>query len=94
VLDAAEALRWGLVTEVVPHAELDGATEVLAAELASGPTRILGLTKAAVVRGWEGSVEEAYREQASALERARRTEDFREGRQAFIDKRTPTWSGR
>jgi 2-(1,2-epoxy-1,2-dihydrophenyl)acetyl-CoA isomerase len=93
VLDSAEALRWGLVTEVVPDDELDTATEVLAAELGSGPTRILGLTKAAVIRSWEASVEVAYREQAAALERARRTEDFGEGRQAFIDKRSPQWSG-
>ena len=94
VLDASEAFRWGLVTEVVPDDELDRSTDALAAELAGGPTRVLGLTKAAVIRSWEGSVEDAYREQGAALERARRTEDFREGRQAFIDKRPPQWSGR
>jgi 2-(1,2-epoxy-1,2-dihydrophenyl)acetyl-CoA isomerase len=93
VLDAAEAQRWGLVTEVVPDDRLDEATDALAGELAGGPTRVIGLTKAAVIRGWEASVQDAYREQGAALERARRTEDFTEGRQAFMEKRPPRWTG-
>ncbi|MDG2112442.1 MAG: enoyl-CoA hydratase/isomerase family protein, partial [Actinomycetota bacterium] len=80
ILDAEEAERWGLVTEVVPDHDLDAVTTALANELADGPTRVIGLTKSAVIRSWEASVEDAYREQGAALERARRTEDFKEGR--------------
>ena len=93
ILDAAEAQRWGLVTEVVPDDELDAATDALAGELAGGPTRIIGLTKAAVIRSWEASVQDAYKEQGAALERARSTDDFKEGRQAFVEKRSPIWTG-
>ncbi len=92
-LTAAEAERWGLVTIVVDDEDLDVATNELIAEFASGPTAVIGLTKAAVVKSWEASPAEAYAQQALALHLARRTEDFREGRQAFIEKRPPDFSG-
>ena len=93
-LSAAEAERWGLVTTVAPDEQLDHATNDLAAELATGPTRVLGLTKAAVIRSWEASVADAYAQQALALHHARSTDDFTEGRQAFLEKRPPRFTGR
>jgi 2-(1,2-epoxy-1,2-dihydrophenyl)acetyl-CoA isomerase len=93
-LSAAEAERWGLVTAVVPDAELDSATDELVTEFATGPTRVLGITKAAVIRSWELSVAEAYAQQGLALHHARSTDDFAEGRQAFLDKRPPRFTGR
>lgn len=92
-LSAEEAERWGLVTMAVADEELDSATEGLVAEFAAGPTRVIGLTKAAVVRGWSGSPMEAYAQQGLALHHARSSADFDEGRQAFIDKRTPNFTG-
>lgn len=93
-LSAAEAERWGLVTSVAPDDALDAATDELAAELAGGPTGIIGLTKSAVIRGWGASPHDAYRLQGLALQHARSSEDFTEGRQAFIDKRPPSFTGR
>jgi 2-(1,2-epoxy-1,2-dihydrophenyl)acetyl-CoA isomerase len=93
-LSATEAERWGLVTMAVPDDQLDSATDGLVAEFATGPTRVLGLTKAAVVRSWEASVPEAYEQQALALHHARSTDDFNEGRQAFLHKRPPRFTGR
>lgn len=93
-LSATEAERWGLVTLVAPDDALDSATDGLVAELADGPTRVLGLTKAAVIRSWEASVAEAYAQQGLALHLARSTDDFAEGRQAFLDKRPPRFTGR
>ena len=93
-LSAREAERWGLVNRVVSTADLAAATEELARELAEGPTRIYGYTKAAVYRGWEESDPEgAYEHQALALHLARQTDDFKEGRRAFLDKRPPKFSG-
>ena len=94
-LSAAEALRWGLVNEVVPDAELGAAARDLAQRLAAGPTRIYGYTKAAVYRGYEESaVEAAYEHQGLALHLARHTEDFHEGRTAFLEKRDAHFTGR
>jgi 2-(1,2-epoxy-1,2-dihydrophenyl)acetyl-CoA isomerase len=94
-LSAAEAERWGLVSRVVPAADLEAETRALAGALAAGPTRVLGLTKAAVYRGWqEPDPQRAYEHQGLALHLGRRTEDFREGRDAFLEKRPPRWTGR
>ena len=93
-LSAEEAERWGLATLVVPDDQLDDATGELVAEFATGPTRIIGLTKAAIVRGWSGSPMEAYAQQGLALHHARSSDDFEEGRRAFIEKRPPVFTGR
>lgn len=93
-LSAREAERWGLVNRVVSAADLNASTDELARELAGGPTRIYGYTKAAVYRGWEeASPERAYEHQALALHLARQTDDFKEGRRAFLDKRAPNFQG-
>ncbi|MGF1598947.1 MAG: enoyl-CoA hydratase/isomerase family protein [Acidimicrobiales bacterium] len=93
-LTSDEAERWGLVTAVAPDGRLGQVTGELVAELAAGPTTVIGLTKAAIVRSWEASPAEAYAQQALALHHARRTDDYAEGRQAFIDKRPPRFTGR
>lgn len=94
-LSAQEAERWGLVNRVVPLAQLEDATMDFARELAQGPTRTYGYTKSAIVHGWEeSSVEAAYEHQGQALYLAQQTEDFTEGRRAFLEKRAPRFRGR
>ena len=92
-LSAQEAERWGLANRVVPLEELEEATMTLAGELAQGPTRTYGFTKSAVIKSWEASPEHAYEYQGRAYLLARQTEDFQEGRQAFLDKRPPRFQG-
>ena len=70
-------------------------TLALVRQLAEGPTRVLGYTKAAVYRGSdEATVEAAYEHQGLALHLARQTDDFAEGRTAFLEKRPPRFTGR
>lgn len=93
-LSAHEAERWGLVNRVAPPDRLETLTTELAQQLAGGPTLVLGLTKAAVVQGWEAPPETAYRFQGLAVHQSQRTEDFKEGVRAFIEKRLPQFNGR
>ena len=94
-LSAQEAERWGLVNRIIPSAQLEEETLTLARTLADGPTLIYGYTKAAIVHGWEeAAVEAAYEHQGLALHHTFQTEDFAEGRKAFLEKRPPRFQGR
>jgi methylglutaconyl-CoA hydratase len=93
IIDAAEAHRLGLVTEIVPPEKLgDRARELAASLLASSPTSILR-TKRLLLKKDEDAlrmeIEQAVHENADI----RSTHDFREGLSAFLDKRTPKWTG-
>lgn len=93
-ISPAEAERWGLVTSVVPHDQLQAATWELAAELAAGPTAAYGYTKYAIYNGWEQDPDTAYEFQGTAQHFARQTADHAEGRAAFREKRAPRYTGK
>ena len=93
-LTGIEAAQWGLVHEAVPGAELDAATEALVDRLASGPTVSLGFTKWLLREGATTSLAEHLQNEALALELSSRSEDFREGLAAFVQKRDPDFKGR
>lgn len=91
---AAEAERIGLVTQTVPDDQLDRATAALAARLAASATSVLGMTKAALYRGWHEPPERAYVFQGRAVAASGLTEDRAEGQRAFLEKREPQFRGR
>lgn len=93
-LDAVRAEKLGLVNRVVPDTELDEATLAFARALADGPTRSLGLTKAAIYRGWWKDLDTAFEHQGVAQAFAALTEDREEGVKAFLEKRPPRFKGR
>ena len=92
-VSADEALRLGLVNEVVEPADLDAAVDRWAQLLANGPTAAIGLTKHAVYRGWDHDPDEAYWHQGSAVTQGRDLEDHVEGVAAFKEKRQPQFTG-
>ena len=93
-LTAAEALDWGLVSEVVPTNELPGRAAALAAEWAERPTRGVGMTKRLFDGARSRTFEEQLEREAQLQSAATQTEDFREGVNAFLEKRKPEFRGR
>jgi 2-(1,2-epoxy-1,2-dihydrophenyl)acetyl-CoA isomerase len=93
-LGADEAKDWGLVSEVHPADELSGRAAELATQLASMPTRAIGMTKRLFDRAAESTLEEQLEWEAQLQSAATKTEDFREGVAAFLEKRDPRFSGR
>lgn len=93
-IDAQEAYRIGLVNRVVPHEELDTATEAMVQRLLSRPPLGLRFTKRALYSGldrdWRAQFDYEHFAQMTCL----LTEDYEEGRRAFLEKREPTFKGR
>lgn len=93
-LDGIEAAEWGLIHRAVPAAGLDDAVAEVVEQLASGPTVALGLTKWLLAAGQSEALEAQLQNEAFALELSSRSEDFREGMTAFVEKRPPEFRGR
>jgi 2-(1,2-epoxy-1,2-dihydrophenyl)acetyl-CoA isomerase len=94
-LTAREALEWGMITRVVPDAELRPAVDALARELAQGPSRAFGGAKRLFHQSTWESLETQMELEAQAIAASGRTEDFRAGVTAFADKKpVPTFRGR
>src|SRR6266511_5718089 len=88
-LSAAEAHAWGLVSEVVEDADLAARTADLAGQLAAMPTRGVGMTKRLFDRAATSALEEQLELEAQLQTAATQTDDFREGVNAFLEKRKP-----
>jgi enoyl-CoA hydratase len=93
-IDAAEALRIGLVERVVPAAEVMTAARGLARELAGRAPVAMRYAKEAVVKGLGMSLEDGLRLEGDLSTLLRTTEDRLEGARAFLEKRKPDWKGR
>jgi 2-(1,2-epoxy-1,2-dihydrophenyl)acetyl-CoA isomerase len=92
-LTAAEALEWGLVSEVVDDEALAGRAAERAAELAAMPTRGIALSKRLFDHAEHTTLEEQLELEAQLQAAATRTNDFREGVTAFLEKREPRFAG-
>jgi 2-(1,2-epoxy-1,2-dihydrophenyl)acetyl-CoA isomerase len=91
---AAEAFEWGLVSEVVEDDRLAERAAERAAELAALPTRGVALTKRLFDHAENATLEEQLELEAQLQSAATQTADFREGIDAFLEKREPRFEGR
>jgi 2-(1,2-epoxy-1,2-dihydrophenyl)acetyl-CoA isomerase len=92
-LSAQEARDWGLVTAVVPDAELARHATELAERYAHMPTRGIALTKRLFDRAATSSLDEQLALEARYQSEATKTPDFAEGVSAFKEKREPHFTG-
>ena len=93
-LSAQEAFNLGVVNKVVAEEDLMKEAIALAEKLAAGPSKAFGLTKRAVNKAIFHDLEELLEYEASLQEIAGRSDDFAEGVKAFIEKRTPQYTGK
>ena len=91
---AEEAMRIGLVDRVVPHDQLMARTMEIATRLARGPSVTLELTKQAVYHAMGVSLETHAEYEENLHNKVHHTEDVKEGRLAFREKRDPVFKGR
>jgi enoyl-CoA hydratase/carnithine racemase len=93
-IDAAEAHTVGLVSRVVPAADLDQATDELVQSLAGKAPVAVRLGKAAFVAALETPLAPALEAMQAQLSLLTTTADVQEGVTAFFQKRPPRWQGR
>ena len=93
-IEAAEALRIGLIERLAPAGEALKAARELAATLASKAPVALRYAKEAIVKGLALPLEDGVRLEGDLSTFLRTTEDRLEGAKAFLEKRKPRWQGR
>ncbi|OBJ16757.1 enoyl-CoA hydratase/isomerase family protein [Mycobacterium colombiense] len=91
---AADAADWGLIHQAVGGPDLDHTAEELVRRLASGPTAAIGLAKQALNFGQHATLSQSLTQELFNLELSCRTSDFKEGLEAFRQRRPPKFDGR
>ena len=93
ILDAEEALRWGLVTHVVPKGEgMAKGLEIADVLAAAGPLSVRNTKASAIETGWLPE-DEARTIEGRYAGAVTRSKDAQEGMRAFAEKRTPNFTG-
>ena len=93
VLSATEAYNLGMVTKVVPDADIDAEAHDLAMSLAQGPSVTLGYIKRNINNAETMSLEACFDAEAIHHSRAGDTADHKEAAKAFVEKRKPVFQG-
>jgi enoyl-CoA hydratase/carnithine racemase len=93
LIDADTAIRFGLISEVAPAAELGSRTAALAAKIAAKSPLTLAIGKEAFYRQAELPLADAYAYAADVMVTNLSKRDAQEGIDAFIEKRSPVWCG-
>jgi 2-(1,2-epoxy-1,2-dihydrophenyl)acetyl-CoA isomerase len=93
-VSAATALQLGLLTAVVPDADLPAAAADFAARLAAGPTLAYAAIKESLLYGAAHRLSESLEKEADLQVRLGQSDDHRDATSAFVAKQTPVFHGR
>ena len=94
VLDAREALDWGLANRVVPAGELEALALASATRLANGPTRAYGEVRRLFKNSLDATLSEQLGSETEALCRTAATADATGAIASFLTKTKPVFAGR
>lgn len=92
-IDASTAHEMGMINTVVPHDELENATQEIANRYAQAPTKAIGLIKKMLNQAYTKNLKESLEYEAYAQEIAGSSNDHKEGVNAFLEKRKPEFKG-
>lgn len=93
-IGAEKAADWGLIYKCVEDADLLSEARTLAARLAKGPTRALGLMRQNLAAALDGDYASALVREAEGQRIAGASADAMEGGMAFLEKRKPAFKGK
>lgn len=93
MINAKRAERLGLVNRVVPAEELESTVRGLAGQIAGGPPEVIADAKRTLRRSLAADLDEILEMEAAAQVRAFQSPAFKEGVQAFLEKRAPRFGG-
>jgi enoyl-CoA hydratase len=94
LLEAPQALGWGLVDEVVKSADLGPEVQRYAEDLASKPAAALAAIRRTITLGGGMSFEDGMALELETATALADTADFAEGVDAFLNKRAPRWASK
>ncbi len=92
-ISASKAVEIGLIYKCVEPGQLEDEVETIAKKLASMPTKAFGLYKDAINQTFENDLDQQLSLEAALQSEAGRSDDYKEGVEAFLEKRKPTFSG-
>ncbi|ELX8380499.1 2-(1,2-epoxy-1,2-dihydrophenyl)acetyl-CoA isomerase PaaG [Providencia vermicola] len=93
-ISAEQALQWGMIWQVTENEDLSATVNKLAQHLATQPTYGLGLIKKAIYSAATNTLDQQLDLERDLQRLGGRSEDYREGVDAFLNKREPKFKGR
>lgn len=93
-VSAEQAEAWGMIWKAVDDADLDAEVAALASRFATAPTSGLAAIRKMLREGWAAPLDAQLDRERDTMARLGRTEDYKEGVAAFLEKRSPVFRGR